>query len=100
MSDVSVQNDVSSNRFTSVVDGVESELVYRQVGRRLILVHTGVPDALAGRGVGGALVRAAIDWAVEEALVVVPTCPFANSWLRKHPDVAATVDIDWQAAES
>ena len=97
MSDVSVQNDVSSNRFTSIRDGVESELVYRQVGRRLILVHTGVPDELAGRGVGGALVRAAIDWAAEEALVVVPRCPFANSWLRKHPDVAALVDIDWPA---
>ena len=99
MSDVSVANDVSSNRLRSVVDGIEAELVYRQVGRRLILVHTGVPEELAGRGVGGALVRAAVDWAAEEALVVVPTCAFANHWLRKHPDVAATVDVDWPAEE-
>lgn len=94
-----VQNEVGSNRFVAVVDGIEAELVYRQVGRRLILIHTGVPDALGGRGVGGALVTAAIDWAEEEHLVVVPKCPFANAWLRKHPDTADRVDIDWAAAD-
>ncbi|MCU1366509.1 MAG: N-acetyltransferase [Ilumatobacteraceae bacterium] len=94
-----VQNEVSNNRLTTTVDGHLAELVYRQVGRRLILIHTGVPDELSGRGVGGDLVRAAVDWAEEEALVVVPKCPFANAWLRKHPDEAARVDIDWAAAE-
>ena len=97
-----VQNEVANNRFTATVEGIDgfaAELVYRQVGRRLVLIHTGVPDELGGHGVGGALVRAAIDWAEEEHLVVVPKCPFANAWLRKHPDEAARVDIDWAAAE-
>jgi len=26
---------------------------------------------------------------------VVPLCPFARSWLERHPDVAARAAIDW-----
>jgi hypothetical protein len=28
---------------------------------------------------------------------VVPWCPFADRWLRDHPDEAAGVVIDWEA---
>lgn len=78
--------------------GAEAELVYRRRADRLILVHTGVPDELGGRGIGGLLVRAAISKAVDEGLVVVPWCPFAATWLRTHPDEAATVAVDWTPA--
>jgi hypothetical protein len=26
---------------------------------------------------------------------VVPLCPFARSWLERHPDAAAGITIDW-----
>jgi len=60
-----------------------------------VLVHTEVPDELEGRGIGGVLVRTAIDLAVRENLVVVPRCPFARRWLRRHPEVAELVKIEW-----
>jgi hypothetical protein len=60
----------------------------------MVLVHTGVPGALEGRGVGGLLVRAAVGYAAGEGLTVVPACPFARAWLQRHPDVAALVPID------
>ena len=63
-----------------------------------MLVHTGVPDELGGRGLGGVLVRAALERAVAESLTLVPECPFARSWLEKHPDDAARVTIDWPPA--
>ena len=72
-----------------------AELVVERAGDRLTLVHTGVPDALGGRGIGGSLVQAAVDWAAEEGLVVVPWCPFARRWLREHPEVAGRVTVDW-----
>jgi predicted GNAT family acetyltransferase len=72
-----------------------AELVYRRRGSRLVLVHTGVPEALAGHGVGGQLVAAAVARAAAEGLTVVPLCPFASAWLRSHPDAASTVTIDW-----
>jgi uncharacterized protein (DUF427 family) len=84
-----------SSRFTVEVDGHEAELVYERRGDRLILIHTGVPEALEGRGIGGQLVRAAIDDAVANNLIVVPLCPFAREWLRRHPDDAARVRIEW-----
>ena len=62
---------------------------------RLTLIHTEVPDVLGGHGVGGQLVRTAIERASAEHLTVVPWCPFARRWLHEHPDVAAGVDIDW-----
>ena len=46
-------------RFELTMDGHTAELVYRIVGGHLVLVHTEVPEALEGRGIGGALVEAA-----------------------------------------
>ena len=63
-----------------------------------MLVHTEVPDALAGRGLGGRLVTAALDRAEREGLTVVPWCPFARDWLQRHPDAASRVDIDRESA--
>jgi uncharacterized protein len=76
-------------------DGELAELVYRTRAGRLILVHTGVPDALGGRGLGGELVLAAVDKAGHDGMTVVPLCPFARSWLERHPAEAARVPIDW-----
>ena len=88
-----VDNEAAS-RFELAIDGHVAELVYRRHGDRLVLVHTGVPDELEGRGVGGMLVRAAIDRAVEEGLTVVPQCPFARRWLERHPEVAGRATIE------
>jgi uncharacterized protein len=93
VSDVT-RND-AQNRYELEVDGELAQLIYRLNGERLVLVHTEVPDALAGTGVGSRLVRAAVDDARESNLMVVPLCPFARAWLERHPDVAATVRIDW-----
>ena len=90
-----VDNERKS-RFETTVDGHLAELVYRRRGKRLVLVHTGVPDELEGRGIGGALVRAAIADARARGLTVIAKCPFASAWLRRHPDVADEVTIDWR----
>ncbi len=79
-------------------DGHLAELVYRIRAGRLVLVHTEVPDALGGRGLGGELVRAAIDKAARDGMTIVPLCPFARGWLERHPTEAAGVPIDWGAS--
>ncbi|MDQ1439166.1 MAG: uncharacterized protein QOK43_2795 [Acidimicrobiaceae bacterium] len=90
-----VRNDPEELRFVVEVDGALAELVYELQPSRLVLVHTEVPDALAGRGIGGRLVRAAVERSAAEHLTVVPWCPFARRWLAEHPDVASTLTIDW-----
>ena len=89
-----VRQDPSASRFVYADAGVAAELMYRLRDGRLVLVHTGVPPELEGQGVGGALVAAAIDYAAERGLTVVPSCPFARSWLERHPEAAARVPID------
>jgi predicted GNAT family acetyltransferase len=86
-------HDEPGHRFVLTADGHEAELVYELEGDRLVLVHTGVPDELGGRGLGGVLVQHAIDRAAAEGWTVVPQCPFARAWLEKHPDQAARVTV-------
>jgi predicted GNAT family acetyltransferase len=87
-------DDPAASRFMVEADGKVAELVYQLEGDRLLLIHTGVPRALEGRGFGGKLVAAAMDEAKRRGLTVVPLCPFARGWLVRHPDVAATVPVE------
>lgn len=90
-----VTDNADASRFEVTIDGQAAELVYRRRANRLVLVHTGVPEALGGHGLGGRLVSAAVDRAAAEGLTVVPLCAFARSWLERHPETAARVTIDW-----
>jgi uncharacterized protein len=90
-----VTDNPAASRFEIKVDGQLAQLVYRLRGDRLVIIHTEVPRALSGQGIGGVLAAAAIDRAASQGLTVVPLCPFARSWLERHPDAAARVSIDW-----
>lgn len=91
--EVEVRNEGERNRFVLEVDGHVAHLDYRREADRLVLVHTEVPDELGGKGLGGRLVEAAVDEAAAAKLVVVPECPFAASWLDRHPDVAGRAEV-------
>jgi predicted GNAT family acetyltransferase len=92
--DSQVTHDPDDSRFEYRLGGSVAEIVYRLRGQRMVLLHTGVPDAMEGHGIGGELVRAAVGYAASHGLTVVPACPFARAWLERHPDVAAQVPID------
>jgi predicted GNAT family acetyltransferase len=91
------QHDAPRERFTIERDGQLAQLVYRAVANRLLLLHTEVPEALGGRGIGGELVEMALERARRDALVVVPHCPFARAWVRRHPSAAEGITISWPA---
>jgi hypothetical protein len=90
-----VTDNQDASRFEARVGDDLAELTYRLRAERLVLIHTEVPRSLEGRGIGGQLVRAAIGRAESDGLTIVPLCPFARSWLERHPDAAADVSIDW-----
>jgi predicted GNAT family acetyltransferase len=90
-----VVDNASEERFVFTEDGHTAELVYHVHGDRMTLIHTEVPHEFSGRGLGGALVQAALDRARRDHLTIVPNCPFARSWLEKHPEAAEGVIIDW-----
>lgn len=99
MADPVVLDNATRHRFELEDDGRLAELTYRADAERLVLLHTGVPDELGGRGIGGLLVKAAVDRAEADGLTIVPECAFARSWLEKHPDEAGRVPIAWPASD-
>lgn len=75
--------------YEAYVEGVQvGELIYAKTGDRVTLLHTEVFPAAEGKGVGGALVRAAIDDARAKGWKIIATCPFAAAWFDRHPDEA------------
>lgn len=91
----SVVDERDRERLVVRVDGVVAQLGYEVDGARLLLIHTEVPPSLGGRGIGGLLVRAAVERAAAQSLTIVPWCPFARRWLRDHPEAAAGVTVDY-----
>ncbi len=90
-----VVDDPIHDRFTIEQDGVVAQLAYDAGGGRLVLTHTEVPEEIAGRGIGGHLVRAAAERAASDGLTLAPWCSYARKWLQDHPDVADGIAIDW-----
>jgi predicted GNAT family acetyltransferase len=86
-----------NRRFVLEQDGDVAELEYEVRDGRMILVHTEVPSALAGRGIGGTLVEAAVARARSEELSIEPQCRFARGWLRRQPAVITGLTVDWTA---
>ena len=91
-----VVDDAATSRFVVREGGTEAELVYALRATGSSWSTPSVPDEWGGRGIGGRLVRAALDRAETDGLTVVPWCPFARRWLHEHPDEAAAVTIDWE----
>lgn len=92
---MTVIDNPAEHRFEHTEDGHLAELVYTLDGTTLTLVHTGVPEELGGRGLGGKLVRAALERAKADGLTLRPECPFAKKWLQDHPDDVGDTPIDW-----
>lgn len=70
-----------------------AEMTYAKAGdTRLIIDHTEVSDALRGKGAGKQLVTAAVSFARQHKLKILPLCPFARSVFEKVPEFADVWD--------
>ncbi len=64
-----------------------AELVYfRSAPGRMTIYHTEVSEKLRGSGKGKGLVVAAAEFARENDLKIIPTCPFAKKVLDATPE--------------
>ena len=67
-------------------------LDYLPAGESVILAHTEVAATQEGKGLGGTLVRAALERLEERGRTVIPTCQFAAAYIQRHPELARHVD--------
>jgi predicted GNAT family acetyltransferase len=85
-SGVQVQRNEAEEQFEAMVGGEKAVLTYAEQNGKFYVLHTEVPEAMEGHGVGSALVRAAMDYARGQGVKAVPFCPFAKAWLQRHQD--------------
>ena len=88
-----VRND-EKNRFEATLDGETAVLTFHHNGKRLALIHTGVPEKLEGKGLASLLTKTALQYARDNDFTVVPICPFVRSYLEQHPDEAEKTKLD------
>lgn len=85
--DIKREDKASGGRYVAIVDGHEAEITFSRTSPTLIIVdHTGVPDALRGRGVGQALAAHVIEDARKNGWRIIPLCTFFKAQAARHPD--------------
>lgn len=90
-SDESVTENPAARRFEMRVSGHLAIVEYREVDGVLDLVHTEVPDALSGRGVGSRLAQGVFDQLRASGRKAKLSCSFLQAWAPRHPEVADLV---------
>lgn len=90
--DSEVRINPESRRFEIVADGAAAgHLRYRDEDGVRTFIHTQIDSKFEGRGLGGRLVREALDQTRAAGLQVEPECPFVRSFIERHPDYADLV---------
>jgi hypothetical protein len=84
---VPIRHDPDHSRFYLPLADGDAELIYAPFSDDVLdLQHTELPPSGQGRGIGDALVRAALAHARERGMRVMATCPYVQAWLRRHPE--------------
>ena len=82
-----VRNDAARNRYELVQGGeVLGYAEYEAQGDTLDFTHTQVGEEHQGEGLGERLVRGALDDVRAQGRKVVASCPFVDSFIRKHAE--------------
>lgn len=84
-----VEHDEGAHQFRLRVGDQVALIQYSRADDRIVFVHTEVPSALEGQGIGGKLARAALDYARDHKLSVIARCPFVAAYVRRHPEYQA-----------
>lgn len=86
---MNVRHNEAAGRYELDTEHGLAIAVYRQQGDSRVFTHTEVPPADEGKGVGAALVRAALDDTKAQGFKIVPACSFVVAFVRRHPEYAS-----------
>ncbi len=70
---------------------------YQKTDQLVIFTHTKIDRAQEGQGIGGQLVRGALDHVRTLGVAVLPICPFVQGWMGRHPEYQ---DLDYRRPTS
>jgi predicted GNAT family acetyltransferase len=81
-----VTDNQAQHRFELAVDDHIATSQYSLKDGVIAFMHTEVPEALTGKGIGSKLIKGALDQARARELQVVALCPFVKAYIEKHAE--------------
>ena len=87
-----ITHNPENHAFEVWIDGQLSKLDYIQDAKNFVITHVGVYPEQRGQGVAGKIVEAALQYARENSLRVVPMCSYAAAYIRRNPQYMELTD--------
>ena len=88
MSDPQIIDNTALHRYELIENGEIAFLLYSRTGNTIRLIHTEVPEASRGKGMGTRLVGRVLLLAHDQKLTVIPLCPF----VAEYPEFDAMIE--------
>jgi len=100
MNDFSLVDDPGARQYRLLLDGKVLGFVdYDQIADRALLIkHTEIAPEFEGKGYGSELVRRVLEHARQQDKSVIPICPYAMNFIRRHREYIDVVRPDMRAA--
>jgi predicted GNAT family acetyltransferase len=86
-----VHDNPALHRFEMDTEAGPAIVSYRRDGKVLKLIHTEVPEAMAGKGVGSRLAQGVLNLIRANGDTIVPLCDFMRGYIGRHPEYADLV---------
>lgn len=90
MSDVT--DNTALGRFELTENGLTAFATYRRGANRVVIPHVEAPVALRGKGTASRLMEGIVARARENGFKIVPSCPYAAAWFRRHSEAADVLE--------
>ncbi|MDR0366683.1 MAG: N-acetyltransferase [Bifidobacteriaceae bacterium] len=96
---LTVRNDQEQGQYVlEAGDMVLGKAQYQTAPEGLAFVHTEIAPAVEGQGLGGVLVKAALDDARARGLAVLPYCTFVRHYIDTHREYLDLIPPDRRLA--
>ncbi len=81
-----VVDNPGKSRFELEEQGLVAFADYHMRGEQVVIPHVEAPEELRGTGAAGRLMTGVLEIVRERGLKVVPVCPYAAIFIRRHPE--------------
>jgi len=81
-----VIHEKENERFIIYIECKEVYVEYTMAGNEIKLYHTFTDPALRGKGLAAQVVRAALEFAKESKMKVIPTCSYVRAFIAKNDE--------------
>lgn len=81
-----IKHDIDAGRFYSTNEGKDSYLMYSLRNGTMDIYRTYVPPEQRHKGIAAKIVKAALDYAKENNLKVIPSCSYTDYFIKQNKE--------------